>query len=420
MRGLCSASKQQQLARDMDAYRIDFCGLQELKMTTTVDKPLGDSHRFVSFGQAEGRHGGNGFVISNMLNKFVSTFKKISDRVGTVDLSIPQGKGNTLPVRFVVAYGPTNPAAQSNPEVRERFYDALSTAWNKCSGRTLVIGLGDFNSKVGAGEAACVGQYGKGVRNDNGQALVEWANMHHLVLANTLFRYSMRYRTTWTGCMASPDGLRKMIHNMIDYIVIPKRYKPLVVRARSYAGTETFSDHKIVIADMELTGLYRVHIAAAGKAAAPIAIQRLENADVRKEYQSSLCQKLREQPAFCGSSDSGSVISTWDSTAQAVMDVAESTLGRMHRSGSRRVCVPNPEVETLSRRQREIRLLQQSGHHNPEELKRERNCIMHQIRNIQRSDAMERLDRIAERVEKAPTSAQMFTAAAQLKSGSGQ
>eukprot|EP00117_Sycon_ciliatum_P004861 scpid107111/ scgid0430/ len=128
VRGLCSASKQQQLARDMDAYRIDFCGLQELKMTTTVDKPLGDSHRFVSFGQAEGRHGGNGFVISNMLNKFVSTFKKISDRVGTVDLSIPQGKGNTLPVRFVVAYGPTNPAAQSNPEVRERFYDALSTA----------------------------------------------------------------------------------------------------------------------------------------------------------------------------------------------------------------------------------------------------------------------------------------------------
>ena len=171
---------------------------------------------------------------------------------------------------------------------------------------------------------------------------------------------------------------------------------------------------------MELTGLYRVHIAAAGKAAAPIAIQRLENADDRKEYESSLCQKLREQPAFCWPSDSGSVISTWDSTAQAVIDVAESTLGRMHRSASRRVYVPNPEVETLSRRQREIRLLHQSGHHNPEELKREGNCIMHQIRTIQRSDAMERLDRIAERVEKAPTSAQMFTAAAQLKSGSGQ
>ena len=84
----------------------------------------------------------------------------------------------------------------------------------------------------------------RGLRNDNGQALVEWANMHHLVLANTLFRYSMRYRTTSTGCMASPDGLRKMIHNMIDYIVIPKRYTPLVVRARSYARTETFSDHK--------------------------------------------------------------------------------------------------------------------------------------------------------------------------------
>ena len=52
---------------------------------------------------------------------------------------------------------------------------------------------------MGSAPAECVGRYGKGTRNDNGDALVEWANMHQVTLANTLFRYSMRFRTTWTG-----------------------------------------------------------------------------------------------------------------------------------------------------------------------------------------------------------------------------
>ena len=115
MRGLTSLSKQQQLARDMLTDRVDFCSVQELKIK---DIPLGLSHRLVELAQSSGRHGGIGFVMSNQLIKFISKFKKLSDRVAYVIILIPQpGACSTLPVRFVIAYGPTNPLAQSNPTI---------------------------------------------------------------------------------------------------------------------------------------------------------------------------------------------------------------------------------------------------------------------------------------------------------------
>ena len=76
---------------------------------------------------------------------------------------------------------------------------------------------------------------------------------------------------------------------------------------------------------------------------------------------------------------------------------AESAVGRMHVSPSNKFVQPNDKVAELSLRQRELRLLQQSDHHDVSSLKRERNKITHEIRKIQREDAMTRLDIIAER-----------------------
>ena len=81
--------------------------------------------------------------------------------------------------------------------------------------------------------------------------------MHRLLFADTLFQYSMRYRTTWHGTIVTSDGRGKPVYNMIDYIVIREQCKPLVIKAGSYSGTETFSDYRLVIADMELTDLFK-------------------------------------------------------------------------------------------------------------------------------------------------------------------
>ena len=125
--------------------------------------------------------------------------------------------------------------------------------------RILRLCVGDFTSKVGSAPGACVGRYSKGERNENGGALVKWANYHQLVLSNTLFRYSMRYRTTWTGYIRdSSYRMVKKVYNMIDFVLAPEHFKQMIVRARSYGGTELSSDHKIVKADIENSRLFKV------------------------------------------------------------------------------------------------------------------------------------------------------------------
>ncbi|XP_065186017.1 craniofacial development protein 2-like [Sycon ciliatum] len=263
VRGLSSNFKQEQ--RDLTHYRIDFCGLQELKIVDDIDKRIGvqKEYRLIGFGQETGRHGGIGFAVSNNFQQYLTNFKQNSDRVGYADFLSPSlpvdNKSNErVPVRFIIAYGPNNPVAKQNPEQRDKFYDELSEGLQAKNERTLVFCVGDFNSKVGSCQCASMGAFSRGTRNENGEALVQWTQSNCLVLVSTLFQYSMRYRTTWTGSVTSTDtGVKKQIYNTIGYIIVPERFRPLLGKACSYSGTEVTSDHKLVIADMEFCSLFR-------------------------------------------------------------------------------------------------------------------------------------------------------------------
>eukprot|EP00117_Sycon_ciliatum_P048136 scpid21182/ scgid34307/ Craniofacial development protein 2; p97 bucentaur protein len=417
VRGLTSNVKKQQLAKDLLSYRVDVCGLQELKIAEPFDRSIDDGYRLVGFGQDAGHHGGIGFAVSKYFNEFLRKHKKLSDRVGYADFSLPAKSSSetSVDVRFVVAYGPTAPSADKTPSLREDFYDCLFKAWNTPNSRTLVFGLGDFNS---------IGLYSKGVRNNNGQALVQWANSWEIVLANTLFRYSMRYRTTWTGSVTNRDtGVISRVYNMIDFIAVPARCRPLIKRARSYAGTLTSSDHKIVIADMDFQRLFKAYRSnpKTKRSVGPLAVRRLSlDATVRQDYKAKLKESVSISHTNPCSEETHkhSPSQKWSSAVNGTLKAAESSVGHMHRSTSGRLTLPNQEVARLSEQQREVRLLAESGHHSLAELKRQRNQIQHKIRSIQRADANERLDRLAEKVEQAPDSAQMFLAASAMRSGS--
>ena len=67
-------------------------------------------------------------------------------------------------------------------------------------------------------------------------------NSHQLLLANTVFRFSMCYRTTWAGKVKDSSTIRtRNIYNRIDHVVVPPHCKPIINKARTYPGTEVFS-----------------------------------------------------------------------------------------------------------------------------------------------------------------------------------
>ena len=417
VRGMSSKVKQTQLASDMLAYRLDFCGLQETKIAEPLDRMVSEQHRFVNFGQVEGRHGGTGFVVSKRLEPCLTQYKKLSDRVGYADFVIPSGgkSKNVIDVRFIVAYGPTTPSVQKDSNLLEKFYDTLSRAQLTKKRRMQVYTVGDFNSKVGNGTESCVGKYSKGTRNGNGQALVDWACSQRLLLANTCFRYSMRHRTTWTGHIRDgTTGLVKPIYNMIDFVLIPHLCRPLLRRARSYAGTEVASDHKLVIAVMEFSGLYSIHntVPKKKKNIKPVlAVRQLQNPQSREQFTTALETKHANLEI-----EAESASSMWQKATKIIIEAAESSLGTLHRTSRGKYIVPCTQVSELSKRQRAIRLQLESGTPNSQALKKERNQILHQIREIQLTEANARLDKIAESIENAPDSVAMFKAAKLLQS----
>ena len=64
---------------------------------------------------------------------------------------------------------------------------------------------GDFNGKVGENrEEDTVGPYGVGVRNDNGERVVNFCKSHNLFATNTWFQQRKSAQHTWV----SPDITR--------------------------------------------------------------------------------------------------------------------------------------------------------------------------------------------------------------------
>ena len=91
------------------------------------------------------------------------------------------------------------------------------------------------------------GKLGSGTTNDRGLMLLEFAKFNDLVLTNTLHPEKPSWKATWH----SPDG---KTHNMIDYILINKRFQSSVnlAQTRTFPGADIGSDHDLVLISVRL------------------------------------------------------------------------------------------------------------------------------------------------------------------------
>eukprot|EP00117_Sycon_ciliatum_P014866 scpid86150/ scgid14949/ Craniofacial development protein 2; p97 bucentaur protein len=103
------------------------------------------------------------------------------------------------------------------------------------------------------------GSHGRGIRNVNGQSLVDYCDSNGLYLANTTFQHAARHKTTWTGWRRDVvSGKTVPVFNQIDYIVCRSSHKRMLQNCRSYGGMEISTDHKLVVADLDLARIYGV------------------------------------------------------------------------------------------------------------------------------------------------------------------
>ena len=157
--------------RSQQISRRCLCDLRT-KISDHVNEVLHNGYQLITFPQVDGHQRS---LTSPRTRPFLLKYYALSDRVAAL-----WEEQDTNQIRIIVAYGPILKTSTENHQLREVFYDAITSVWlETANGRSLCFIAGDFNSKVGLWLSTvleeCMGRYGKGPGNDNGQALVDWA-----------------------------------------------------------------------------------------------------------------------------------------------------------------------------------------------------------------------------------------------------
>ena len=247
--------------------------------------------------------------------------KYSSQLINATKVKISKKEPDDHMVNIINVYAPTSEKVEKNPEEAENLYAEVETLLSKFKKMksSITIVAGDFNAKVGKriNEERCMGSYSTGERNQSGQLLTDFCERNELFLGNTAFQHPARHITTWSQQRVNKVSQTvKNVFNQIDYILVEGSKKHCMMDARTYAGTETYSDHRLLIAKIEAdwTSLYR-KINKKQTQTKRINIRRLiTDENSRKEYAAKLDERTED-------------LETWTEINEAVQKTAEEVLG---------------------------------------------------------------------------------------------
>ena len=127
-----------------------------------------------------------------------------------------------------------------------------------------------------------VGPYGVGVRNDNGERLVNFCKRHNLFVTNTWFQQKRSAQHTWIA----PDKVTK---NQIDYVLVDKRYRNSIQNSKSMPDAECGSDHNPVIVRMKI----RLQRVAKPKRTVKWSVSGFKKPEFREAYSRRLDKRMQ-------------------------------------------------------------------------------------------------------------------------------
>nr|VZI20785.1 unnamed protein product [Spirometra erinaceieuropaei] len=157
----------------------------------------------------------------------------------------PAGGGGQF-ATIISAYAPSlsSPDAAS----RDKFYEDLHALLATVSKADKLIVLGGFNAHVGTDHTAWRGvldPHGLRGSNKNGLLLLHTSAEHRLILTNIFFCLPEREKTTWRHP-------RSRQWHLLDYVLVRRRDQRDVLVTKAIAGTDGWTDHRLVIPKMRI------------------------------------------------------------------------------------------------------------------------------------------------------------------------
>jgi len=191
-------------------------------------------------GRRKEPHKSSRFLLSKRAKSALLGYNPVNSRIIVARFS-----GTPLNIAVIQVYAPTSDSTEKDIET---FYGQLEHTIEDLPKKDVKIVMGDWNAKVGmdnVGWEQVMGRHGYGERNDRGERLLEFASTNDLLITNTRFQQKDSRKWTWMA----PDGKHT---NMIDLVLVDRRWKTAVKVCRTFQGADVSSDHSLVMCKLKL------------------------------------------------------------------------------------------------------------------------------------------------------------------------
>ena len=220
---------------ELKRLNVDIATLQETRLADSGSLKENDC-TFYWQGKSsnEPREHGVGFSVRNTLLSMIEPGSVSSERLLTLRLNT-----NAVPVTLVSVYAPT---LTYTPDATDEFYESLATTISSIPSKKQLILLGDFNARVGADHdswPSCLGQFGVGRMNENGQRLLELCTFHNMCIANSFFKTKLQHKVSWRHP-------RSKHWHQLDLILVRRSAIKNVLHTRTYHSADCDTDHSLV------------------------------------------------------------------------------------------------------------------------------------------------------------------------------
>ena len=228
---------------------------------------------------------------------------RVNDRL--MLLKILVGK---QPLTVVSAYAPQQGLSD---EAKERFYADLVFHTSKIDDKQITILGGDLNGhveKTTLGYEDVHGGFGYGVRNSEGERILEFGLALDIVVCNTLFQK----RDSRLITFSSGDS-----NTQIDYIMMKGRDKRFLKDVKVIPSEEVFTQHKLVVCDLSI----KVKKEKKKPYTPKLKVWKLKDPEARKEFVSGVEEHCHDSEAV------DSVEECWGKLKNVLLENTEKVCG---------------------------------------------------------------------------------------------
>ena len=202
-------------------------------------------------------------------------------------------------------------ATQTGCEAQEKddFWSMLGDLLTRIPEAEVVWIGADLNGHVGAGSRGAsevLGKHGVGMRNEEGDNLVEFAIAHQLAIVNTYFQKRLSRRITYTS-----GG----VHTQVDYILCRRKELKRVRDCKVLPKEAAAKQHKVVACNAEIITRGKQRTQRQKKTRR----WKLNESEHRTEYARNAEDKLESI---------NEEERSWETVSKAMRDTATGVLGK--------------------------------------------------------------------------------------------